>query len=377
MTETDIARGRLRAQRIEGDKFERPEDAVAWLGAVQAQDYAGALWGVGLRLDGATEAAVERAVAERRIVRTWPMRRTLHFVAAADVHWMLRLLTPRVVAGMARRLDRHVGLDESSFTRAKKLFERALGGGRRLTRGAMYEVLESGGIPSADGRGLHVITRLAQDGLLCFGPREGRQPTFVLLDEWVPESAKLGRDEALAELAARYFTSHGPATLQDFTWWSGLAAAEAKAAISSAGPRLAQETIEGRAYWLAASSPRAAASAPKAGRAAPPADAAPRVHLLPPFDEYTVAYRDRSAVLEASRAKQINPGNGVFSPALVSGGRIVGTWRRTLKNGSVAVAPSPFTRLKRDETRALAEAALRYGAFLNLPVVLTKAQGAG
>ncbi|MCA1616823.1 MAG: winged helix DNA-binding domain-containing protein [Acidobacteria bacterium] len=164
---TDIALRRLRAQRPVGDKFERPEDVVAWLGAVQAQDYSGALWEVGLRLSRGTEADVERAVAGRKIVRTWPMRRTLHFVTAADVRWMLRLLTPRVVAGMAQRLHQHVGLDESSFTRAKKLFERALGGGKRLTRSAMYEVLEAGGVPSTDGCGLHILCRLAQDGFLC------------------------------------------------------------------------------------------------------------------------------------------------------------------------------------------------------------------
>jgi len=370
MTAADIALGRLRAQRIVGRKFERPEEVVQWLGAVQAQDYAGGLWGVGLRLNGATEDEVERAVAERKIVRTWPMRRTLHFVAAADVRWMLRLLTPRVVAGSAQRL-RYLGLDESSVKRAKKLFERALGGGRRLTRRAMYETLERGGIPSNDGRGLHIIARIAQDGLICFGPREGRQPTFALLDEWVPKAVELAREEALAELAARYFTSHGPATQQDFAWWSGLAAADVRAAISLAGSRLAAEAVAGRTYWLAASDAFDAADAP------PGAVAAPRVHLLPPFDEYTVAYRDRSAVLDPSRARQINPGNGVFSPAVVSGGRIVGTWKRELKGGSVVITPAPFTRLKRDEARSLAEAARRYGDFLKLPAVLAKDEGAG
>lgn len=370
MTETDIAHRRLRAQRIDGDKFGRPEDAVAWLGAVQAQDYVGSLWAVGLRVSGATEGDVERAIAERRIVRTWPMRRTLHLVAADDVRWMLKLLTPRVVAGMARRLHVHVGLDESSFTRAKKLFERALRGGRQLTRAAMYEVLETGGIPSTDGRGLHVIARLAQDGLICFGPREGRQPTFVLLDEWVPKSATLTREEALAELAARYFTSHGPATLQDFAWWSGLASADVKAAAESARPRLASETIAGRIYWLAASAPPGGAAAPRARSGAPAA------HLLPPFDEYTVAYRDRSAVLDPSRAKLINPGNGVFSPAVVIGGRVVGTWKRALKKGAVVVTPTPFAGLERDEERALAAAAARYAAFLDMPVVVAKNEGA-
>lgn len=369
MTSTDIAPRRLRAQRIAGGRFGRPEEAVAWLGAVQAQDYSGALWGVGLRLNRATEAEVERAVAERRIVRTWPMRRTLHFVAAADVRWMLKLLAPRAVAGMTRSLQQHVGLDEAAITRSKKLFERALGGGARLTRGAMYGVLEAGGVSASGGRGLHILCRLAQDGFLCFGPREGRQPTFVLLDEWVPRSKALARDEALAELAARYFTSHGPATLQDFAWWSGLAAADARAAAEAARPRIAAETAAGRTYWLAANGPNGRAAAPRA------AGAARGVLLLPPFDEYTVAYRDRSAILDPSRAKQINPGNGVFSSAIVSGGRIVGTWKRTLKKDSVVVTASPFARLSGEEESALAEAVGRYGAFLGLPAVVARGVG--
>ncbi|HWS56729.1 MAG TPA: winged helix DNA-binding domain-containing protein [Pyrinomonadaceae bacterium] len=359
MTTDEIAPRRLRQQRIEGEKFERPEEAVAWLGAVQAQDYGGALWGVGLRLRDASEAGVERAIAERKIVRTWPMRRTLHLVAAGDVRWMLKLCTPRVVAGAARRLEQFVGLDESTFTRSKKLFERALGGGRQLTRGAMYETLESAGVPTSDGRGLHVITRLAQDGFLCFGTREGRQPTFALLDEWVPASKELEREEALAELARRYFTSHGPATLQDFAWWSGLTVADARAGVESARPRLASETAGARTYWFSAS----AAAGPEGGAAG--------LHLLPPFDEYIVAYKDRGAVLDPSRTRELNPGNGVFSPTIVSGGRVVGTWKRALKKGSVVITPAPFAPLRKAEARAFKEAARRYGDFLGLPAATT------
>src|SRR5215471_4715058 len=140
----DIARLRLHNQHIAGATFEKPGDVVAWLGAVQAQDYLGALWAVGLRMRIAVEADIEQGLANRTIIRTWPMRGTLHFVAAADTRWMLELLTPRVVEGRARWLHQQMGLDEAVFTRSKKLFERALQGGKQLSRGAMYEVLEAG-----------------------------------------------------------------------------------------------------------------------------------------------------------------------------------------------------------------------------------------
>ena len=144
MTNQDIARLRLHNQRISGATFKRPADAIAWLGAVQAQDYLGGLWAVGLRMRNAVEADIERALADRTIIRTWPMRGTLHFVAAADARWMLELLTPRVVASNAKCLLRQFDLDEAVFARSKDLFERALQGGKQLTRNAMYKVLEEG-----------------------------------------------------------------------------------------------------------------------------------------------------------------------------------------------------------------------------------------
>lgn len=182
----------------------------------------------------AVEADIEQALADRTIIRTWPMRGTLHFVAATDVRWMLELLTPRIVANNAQRLLRQFGLDEAVFARSKDLFVRALQGGKRLARNAMYEVLEAGGVSTAGQRGLHILGRLAQAGVICFGAREGKQQTFALLDEWAPTARRMARDEALAEIARRYFTSHGPATLQDFAWWSGLTVANAQAALELA-----------------------------------------------------------------------------------------------------------------------------------------------
>jgi hypothetical protein len=355
MTSSDITRLRLHTQRIAGARFEKPGDVVAWLGAVQAQDYLGALWAVGLRMRNAVEADIEQALANGTIIRTWPMRGTLHFVAAADIRWMLELLTPRIVANNAQLLLRRFDLDEGVFARSKDLFARALQGGKRLTRNAMYNVLEAGGV-STSQRGSHILWRLAQEGFICFGAREGKQQTFALFDEWAPNARRMARDESLAEIAKRYFTSHGPATLQDFTWWSGLTRVDAIAGIEMAKRSLAQETINGQSYWLGSSTPTTN-------------DPSPTAYLLPAFDEYTVAYKDRSAALDPKYTKYANSGNGILYPVIAIDGQVVGTWKRALKKDTMVITPSPFTKLNRAETRAIAEATNRYGKFLGASVV--------
>ncbi|HEV7892565.1 MAG TPA: winged helix DNA-binding domain-containing protein [Pyrinomonadaceae bacterium] len=328
------------------------------MGAVQAQDYLGSLWAVGLRTRGAAEGDVESAIADRSIVRTWPMRGTLHFVAAADVRWMLGLLTPRVVARSAGRY-RQLELDERTFARSRDVLTRALRGGKRLTRNALYGELEAARIPTGGQRGIHILSRLAQDGLICFAAREGKQHTFALLEEWVPAAESLKRDDALAELARRYFESHGPATLQDFVWWSGLKAADARAGLEAVEPNLLREVVEGRTYWLPSSAD---------GPASESKDGPPSALLLPVYDEYTVAYRDRSAVLSRSDAGRA--GNGIFRHVIVIDGRVAGTWARSLGRGSVTITTRPFVKLGRAEARAVATAADRYGKFLGASVIL-------
>jgi Winged helix DNA-binding domain len=349
MTPAKLLRHRLHNQHLAATHFDDPADLVRWLGAVQAQDYLGSLWAIGLRTRAATEKAVERAIAERSIVRTWPMRGTLHFVAAEDARWMLQLMTPRVVAASAGRLEREYGLHEKVLGRSREAITRAMQGGRRLTRDALYRALENARISTAAGRGLHITWRMAHDGLICFGPREGRQQTFVLLDEWVPEAKRKARDEALAELARRYFTSHGPATVHDFAWWSGLLLSDAAAGLAMASGALASVDLADRKYWTAPS--------------APPDGSSPRAFLIPAFDEYTVAYRDRAAVLEPGHARHAD-GMDVLRPAIVLNGRVVGTWARTLGRSSVEVDVRPFTRLGTAARRAAAAAARRYAAFL-------------
>jgi hypothetical protein len=353
----EITHLRLRNQRIACTSFTAPGEVVAWLGAMQAQDYAGAKWSIGLRLADSTDAAIEQAIAARTIVRTWPMRGTLHFVAPADARWMLALLTPRIIAGSARRMHQ-LELDEATIARSKELFARGLEGDRRLTRDEMYQLLERAGISTAGQRGYHMLARAAQDAVICFGAPSGKEQTFVLLDEWAPQAKSLTGEEALAELTRRYFTSHGPATLQDFMWWSGLAAADAKRGLEAARPALSQETIDGRVYWLSPQAPSIR-------------NPQPTIYVLPGFDEYLLGYRDRSAVLDPAFARQVCPGgNGVFFPTIVIDGRVVGTWKRTLKKGKIVMTPSPFYGMSEVEYGAFAKAAERYGAFMGLPVAV-------
>lgn len=352
-----MALARLVNQGIAFPTLAEAGDVVAWLGALQAQDYGGTLWAIGLRMAGATERRIEQAIAERTIVRTWPMRGTLHFVAANDVRWMLALLAPREIASSAGR-SRQLELDAATFARSQEVFAQALQGGKQLTRDEMLQALEQAGIATTGQRGYHLLVRSAQDGLICFGSRRGKQHTFVLLDDWIPPTQPLARDEALVELTRRYFRSHGPATAQDLMRWAGLTAAEVKRGLEAAGQELLQETIAGRAYWMTTNSPALGSETQS-------------VYLLPGFDEYLLGYGDRSAMLDPAYAQRICPGdNGMFIPTLVIGGEVTGTWKRTLKKHAVVIEVAPFRPLNPAETQMLSVAADRYGEFLGVPALL-------
>jgi hypothetical protein len=346
---TDILQRRLAAQRVSVGTLGDPAAVVSWLGAVQAQDYLGALWAVGLRTGGASEADVERAMADRRIVRTWPMRGTLHFVSAADARWMTELLAPRKAAAGESRL-RSLGIDGRVLARARTVLVRHLEGGRSLTRPAAYRALARAKVATGAERGLQILWRLAHDCLICFGPREGKQHTFVLFDEWLPRARRLPREEALAELAHRYFRGHGPATLPDFAWWSGLTLTDARLAIVLAGKRIESETLDGVEHWFA-DLPRQRGAADE------------EAYALPAFDELLVGYTDRSAAVDSSTSPLVMSG-GLFKPVVVAGQRLVGTWKRRLERDAVVCSLEPFARLTRATSRASVLAFERYATFL-------------
>lgn len=328
------------------------------MGAVQCQDYAGGLWAIALRLAGSpTEPDIEEALAARRIVRTWPMRGTLHFVPAADARWMLRLLTPRMIARSAGR-HRQLALDAGAFTKSRAILARALRGGHALTRPAAYAALTRGGVSPGGQRGIHILAHLAQQGVLCFGPRQGRQPTLVLLDEWVPAAPEPTREQALATLAERYFASHGPATLNDFAWWTGLVVKDARAAVEGAGSRLLTEKGRTRHH--------SAVAAP-VGKSNVPAAV-----LLPPWDEYIVAFQDREHALGHLGASARHALAMVGRPVILIDGRVMGSWRRTLTPHVVRVHVDFWTPVTAPQRRAVETAVARYGRFVGRTAEVVK-----
>ncbi len=335
---------RLANQRLTNGKARRPEDLVAWLGAVQSQDYQGAAWALGLRLPAVTAADVDAAFAAGRLLRTHVLRPTWHFVAADDVHWMLAVTGPRVQA-MNAGVGRRLGLEAKTLTRARGLMERALDGGRYLTRAELAAALRAGGIAAAGQALAHLVMHAELTGAICSGPRRGKQFTYALLAERAPRGRRLGRDEGLAALARRYFQSHGPATVHDFAWWSGLTISDARRAIDAAA--VGEQVL-----------------------AAPPGrDRVDGAHyLLPNYDEYLIAYRHRGAVIDPDRIRNL----GVFTAAeyphhVVLDGRLAGSWRREMTAAALTVRVRLFVRPTAAQRTALRRQASRYASFLGLP----------
>ena len=336
---------RLRAQGLVKTSFTTPGEVVEWMGAVQAQDYLGALWSVGQRMKKSVEADIEKAIAGKTIVRTWPMRGTLHFVAPGDIRWMLKYLAPRVFARMAGML-RKADVDEKVLTKSTRLWVRALEGGNRLTRDELYSCLEKAKIQTSGTRGLHILGCIAQRGVICFGPRKGKQQTFVLLDEWLPSFPVPEREEALAELAIRYFNSHGPATADDLMWWAGLTKADALRSIQIAGPGIVEAKVNNKSYWLSMD--------------AKPARSVSGTWLLPTYDEYGIAYKDRSAVISSDDYRKAG---GFYSSAIVNDGKVIGLWRRTINKDRIQIDVRPFDKFTKAQREGIEAAGERYGKF--------------
>lgn len=268
---------------------------------------------------------------------------------------MLKLSPARLLAGDKRR-QKQLEIDEAILQRTRQLFHDALRGGKRFTRSRMMELLGEAGISPKGQRGYHLLWYMAQTGLICLGPMENKEQTFVLLDEWVPQARELSPEEGLAELARRYFTSHGPATLQDFARWAGVPLTDARSGLEVAKATLRMEKGAGQIYWMAQDAPERSA------------DRLSNVHLLPGFDEYLLGYKDRTAVLAAEHAAKVVPGNnGIFFPMIVAAGQVVGTWKRTMGKNALDIVLNPFISLG-DAEEQITDAARAYSAFLGLPL---------
>lgn len=361
MARLDIARQRLHRQHLFVPTLERAEDLVRWLGAVQAQDFTAAKWAVGQRTAGLTEAAIDQAFDEGRLLRTHLLRPTWHFVVPADLRWMLALSAPRVLSLMAY-YDRQLGLTRQVLARSRAILTRTLRKGRQLTRAELAPALRPTGVAVDHSQTMgHLLMHAELDGIICSGARRGKQHTYALLDGRAESTRAVDRDEALAELARRYFASRGPATLKDYAWWSGLGAEDARAGLESTKSELVQETVRGQVYWRSMAEPQPRGTGRVRG-----------AYLLPGFDEYLVAYADRSAVWDARHAGQLDSrGQLLATNTLCIDGQIVGSWKRLLKARVVMIEMHPWRPLAKSEKADLAAAAERYGTYLGKSVLLS------
>jgi hypothetical protein len=358
MTLLELVHQRLNNQQLWDSNVQKPVDVVRWFGAVHAQDFNAAKWAIALRILNATNAAIESAFNKGQIIRTHVLRPTWHFVAPADIRWLLELTAPRVNIRCGPNYRKYE-LDGPTFKRANKVLTKALRDGKCLTRSELKTALNRASVAAEDLiRLAHILIRAELDGVVCSGPRIGKQFTYALLEERVTPAKRMNRDEALATLTQRYFTSHGPATLQDFVWWSGLTASDARDGISLVESVLDKDVVNEKVYWSGRRAPfgRSAASSPASAR------------LLPAYDEYNVAYKDRQVVLDLDDdGKSAMATWGMLGPTVMIDGKIVGAWKASIDKNSLTIAINPSRPLKRRETRAILNAATQYASFVGLP----------
>ena len=352
----DVVRERLARQHLTGKPLAGPVEVVRALGAVQAQDYAGAKWAIGMRARGATDAAIEAAVADGRILRTHVLRPTWHFVLPEDIRWMLALTGPRIAQAMSS-YNRKLGLTPAVFRRANAIIARALADGSHLLRTELAASLRGTLGPLPGNRVAHIMMMAELDAVVCSGRRRGTQPTYALLDHRAPSQAAVDRDEALRRLATRYFDTRGPATIHDFSWWSGLPVGDARRAVEILGPALSSVEMGGRTLWT---------SRVRRTAAVPPGVA----HLLPNYDEYFIGFRDRSSIGQRAGIGAVTGGNALINHVVTIGGQIVGGWKREQRGDAIVVSMKLADRLSRAERAQVETARARFEKFVGGPVRL-------
>ncbi len=356
MKKAAIAQFRLFNQQLSQPAFRTAGELVYWMGAMQAQDYPGAKWSIGLRLPGSTDAVIEQAIADGEIIRTWGLRGTWHWIAPADVHWMLGLIAPKILQKQAYHL-KQASLNATHVKKSNKALVKVLQGGQALTREELTVVLSKHGIKTSPYGVGHLLLHASMEQLICMGPRRGKQFTHVLLDDWIPATKRHDPTDPLAELALRYFSSHGPATVKDFMWWGGLTLTEARKGAEAVQNKLESVVAEGETYLLPANMPAVKKKN--------------TVRLLPGFDEYLLGYTDRSTIINAKHAKKLAmTANGQFNATIVVNGQVGGIWKRTIGTKDVEIETSYFEGAGKGVEQAVVTVAKRYAKFLGLPAVL-------
>jgi hypothetical protein len=359
MNRSDIALIRLASQQLAGTKFTSPKEIVTWMGAMQAQDYPMAKWAIGVRLHGSTDQDIEDAIASAQIIRTHVLRPTWHFVTPEDIYWILDLCRTQLKTSQSSR-DRQLELTEAIYTKSNTIIEKALSKGNHLIREELIAQLNQAGIATDENRAAHLFARAEIEKIICSGATRNGKTTYALLAERVPKVRQLTRDEALAELARRYFTSRYPASLQDFTWWSGLTARDANHALESVKSEFSPETLDQHAYWLTPDF-----IIPRQSR--------PSVYLLPTYDEFIISYNDRSAAIPIDleqHMKKISD-RGVFRPIIVVNGQAAGIWKRTIQMDTMFLDIQPFTPLDQPIMDLMIQSAKQYGHFSGKKINVT------
>jgi hypothetical protein len=356
MKNIEIPRLRLFNTGLSHSPFSSADEAVSHLGAVQAQDFEAAKWALGLRVKNSNAADIEKAFNDGSILRIHVMRPTWHFVLPSDIRWMVELTAPRVKAGLASS-NKKLELDDALIARSNAAIVKALQAGRYLTREEIKAILTGIGIVTNVQRLAHIISLAELDGLICSGPKRGKQFTYALVEERVPKSRQLSREQALARLAMKYFASHGPAQVEDFSWWSGLTLKDAKNALELSQSSLKQVLLGKKAYWYRPET-----------RETPPAP--PLALLLSIYDEYAIAYRDRSDISDARDIERMISRGATFTSIIVLNGKVAGGWKKALKKNFIEIRLNPFRKINRDEKEALKSEVARYGKFAGIPAVL-------
>ena len=351
MTIKDIAIIRLASQQLAATKFKTAQEHAGWMGAIQAQDYAMSKWALGIRLPNSSDERIETAINKGEILRTHVMRPTWHLVSAENIYWMLELTAPRILPILNSR-NKNLELSEAIYQKSNKLIEKALANEKQLSREELMVFLQKAKIVTDDIRASHLMMRAELEGIVCSGEVLNKTQTYALLSNRIPKTKALTKEKALAKLAYIYFTSHFPATVQDFIWWSGLSVKDGKAALEMIQKDLISEKISSETYWFTNSFSL-------------PQKVDPSVYLLPAFDEYIISYKDRSACLSTENLRKALTNNGIFKPVILVNGQAAGIWKRTLKNDKVVIETEFFKPLPKSILPLFEKTTVDYGKFLN------------
>ena len=351
MTTKELLNIRLENQLLTGNGLRKAEEIVGYMGAMQAQTFEMAKWGIGVRSESLNRSGIEQAIDAGKIVRLHILRPTWHFVAAEDLHWMSDLSLPRIKP-IYIGYCRSCGLDEAVIRNSFPLIEKALEGNNHLTGAEIGAELNRQGVRAEASDVRCILSRAEVEGIVCSGKMKGKNPTYALKEEWVPRREHLTAEEAQDRLARRFFTSHGPATLQDFVWWSGLTLTDARRALNGIKEEFTRETLNGREFWMK-----------KEVRCS--GDGSDSALLLPPFDEFVVSYKDRSELIGEEHYGKVMTKNGLFSPTVMLNGEIVGAWKKETGKGKTGAAVSFFEKTAKKTEKLFLAAGTRLGDFFD------------